>query len=321
MKILVTGGSGFIGSNLIDYFLLKDNISILSLDIKPPVRHNHADFYQYCDILDIETLLRKVKEFNPDYIVHLAAKADLKGNNLDYYAANIKGVENLIHVIKSLRNLKKVIFTSTMLVCKVGHIPLDDCEFLPPNLYGESKVLGEKLVRNELMNSTIWTIVRPTSIWGPGFNKTYRSFFEFIATGKYFNFSGKMSVKTYGYIANVVYQIDMLMLSKESDFGVYYLGDYEEYSIKDWSSEIAKLLNKRILTIPSVIIYSAAIFGDLLGSFKISFPMSTFRFQNMTTDNVLPLENLKKIVPRLPVHRTLANKETISWMRKEGYLK
>jgi nucleoside-diphosphate-sugar epimerase len=318
MKILITGGSGFIGSNLLDYYILKGGYDLLSIDIKNPVKPSHEKFFKKCDIVDLVKLKSLVEEFQPDYILHMAAKADLKGDDLSYYDANITGVRNIINVSK---NLKKVVFASTMLVCRVGYIPKHDQDFAPPNLYGESKVIGEKIVRDEASNGLNWVIVRPSSIWGPGFGLTYRSFFEFIDKNKFFNFSGKMSFKTYGYIENVTYQIDQIMHTDKSNYKVYYLGDYEAYSIKEWSIEIGQVLGRSIKTVPSFLVYVLALFGDFLKKFKIFSPMTTFRYSNMTTDNILPFDNLKEIVPVLPVSRKEGNLRTINWMKSKGFIK
>ncbi len=319
MKILITGGSGFIGTNLLDYYINKGGITLLSLDIKEPVKRDHQSIFVKCDILDLESLLEIFIEFDPDYIIHLAAKADLKGVKLEYYDANITGVKNIISASKQLKSLKKIIFASTMLVCRVGYIPKNNIDFCPPNLYGKSKVIGEQIIRNNSGEIT-WTIVRPSSIWGEYFGKTYRSFFEYIERERYFNFSGKMSTKTYGYVGNTVYQIDQLLFSNKSNYNVYYLGDYIFYSIKDWSFEIASILGKKIKTVPSLLIILSAVIGDLLRIIKIDFPMSKFRYKNMVTDNILPLENLKEIVPILPYTRMDGNLKTIEWMKKNRFI-
>lgn len=320
MKILITGGSGFIGSNLLDYYLNLGESNLLSIDVKDPVKPQHYKFFKKCDILNFEELKVVFDDFSPDYVIHLAAKADLKGKDLEYYNANILGVKNVVLICKDLNCVKKIIFASTMLVCKVGYLPKNDLDFCPPNLYGESKVIGEKIVRDELNNIINWTIVRPTSIWGPGFNITYRSFFEYIYKKKYFNFSGKMSVKTYGYIENVTYQINQILLSEKSIQKVYYLGDYDSYSIKEWAKEIGEIFGNKITTIPRTLIYILAIFGDILGYFKINFPMTSFRYKNMTTNNKLLLENLKQIAPNLPFTRQEGNIKTIQWMKENGYI-
>ena len=81
---------------------------------------------------------------NPEYVLHLAARADLTGKTLQEYSTNTIGVENVIKICNEVPSIKKVIFTSTQLVCRVGYVPLSADDYCPPNLYGESKMIGEK---------------------------------------------------------------------------------------------------------------------------------------------------------------------------------
>ncbi|MCX7699125.1 MAG: NAD-dependent epimerase/dehydratase family protein, partial [Candidatus Goldbacteria bacterium] len=50
-KIIITGGSGFIGTNYVDYALEK-GCEILNIDIKEPYKKEHIKFYKHCDIMD-----------------------------------------------------------------------------------------------------------------------------------------------------------------------------------------------------------------------------------------------------------------------------
>jgi len=320
MKILITGGSGFIGTNLIDYYSSK-GVSLLNIDIKPPQKNEHLPSWREADIRNEIKLNQLVSDFQPDYVLHMAAKADLTGKSLFDYSSNIKGVENLINICNEVHSIKKVIFTSTMLVCKVGYIPSDDNDYCPPNLYGESKMIGENLVKeNGNKHAFKWIIIRPTSIWGPWFGPTYRGFFELILKKRYFNFSGKMSNKTYGYIGNSVYQIDCLLMSETNNERVFYIGDYLPTNIKEWAIEIAKEKQIYLYTIPRLLIWIAALVGDILKYFKLKFPMNSFRLGNMTTDNILPLNNTQKHAPLTPFTRIEGNRLTIQWM-ENYYLK
>lgn len=80
-KVLVTGGSGLIGSNLIPY-LVNCGYEVSNFDIKEPLDKSQNVFFNKVDILDKSTLISKVLNFKPDYLIHLAAKADLNGKNL-----------------------------------------------------------------------------------------------------------------------------------------------------------------------------------------------------------------------------------------------
>jgi len=315
IKILIIGGSGFIGTNLIEYYS-KKTIDILNIDNKPPQNTAHYQYWNEVDIRDFELFFRVVSNFNPIYILHMAARADLTGKNLEDYSSNIIGVKNLIKIANTVLSVRKVIFASTMLVCKAGYIPKNDLDYCPPNLYGESKVVGEKLVREASDLNFNWVIVRPSSIWGPWFGATYRGFFEVIVKKIYFNFSRKMCTKTYGYIGNVIYQINELLLSNESNGQTYYLGDYRPTDIKEWANEIALEIGYKPISVPHHFVLILAIFGDILKKFNIHFPLSSFRLHNMTTDNVLPLENTAAIAPNLPFNRKNANRITLQWMKK-----
>ena len=99
-----------------------------------------------------------------------------QNKELKYFDANTVGVQNLVNVSNQIEELERIIFTSSLLVCRNGYIPTTPIEFCPPNKYGESKVIGEKIVREQCIKS--WVIVRPTSIWGPWFETSYFKFFK-----------------------------------------------------------------------------------------------------------------------------------------------
>lgn len=315
-KILITGGSGFIGTNLMEYYL-SIGATVLNIDIKSPKKADHLQYWKRVDILDLDKLKSTVSNFKPDFIIHLAARANLTGSNLSDYAVNIEGVENIIKIGNDMDHVKKIIFASTMLVCKAGYIPKCDNDYCPPNLYGESKSIGEKIVRQKAAKFN-WAIVRPSSIWGPWFGPTYKRFFEMIITKKYFNFTGKMSTKTYGYIGNIVYQIDSILHNKKSNDRTFYLGDYKPTNIRNWSKEIGKELNLRVPTIPRSLVFLLAKAGDILKYLNINFPLNSFRFKNMTTDNVLPLDSTYEIAPETKFSRMEGNKITLNWLREQN---
>jgi GlcNAc-P-P-Und epimerase len=319
-KILVTGGSGFIGTNLIDYYL-ADGQEVLNIDIKPPRNNDQTSLWKKADIRDLKNFKLLVTEFQPDFVLHMAARADLTGESLQDYSSNTDGVGNIIRVCNEISSVKKVIFASTQLVCKGGYIPKNADDYCPPNLYGQSKMIGEKLVKDASRKLNYqWVIIRPTSIWGPWFGPTYRGFFQMIINKRYFNYSGKMATKTYGYIGNTVRQIDNLLKADTTHSGTFYIGDYTPYNIKEWANEIAKEFNYSIIDIPRPIIWFSAKIGDLLSYFNLKPPMNSRRYKNMITDNIVPLEDTRKYYPSALYNRIEGNKLTIKWLY-DYYLK
>jgi nucleoside-diphosphate-sugar epimerase len=320
MRIIITGGSGFIGTNLIEFYLTQ-NHQIKNIDIKGPKIESHNAIWENIDVRDFNSVNKLFSDFNPELVIHLAARADLRGKSLDDYDTNTIGVKNIMEVSNLISSIRKVVFASSMLVCKAGYIPKDMNDYCPPNFYGESKVIGEQIVKeNSIKLNYEWVIVRPSSIWGPWFGPTYKGFFDLIIRRRYFNFSGRMAIKTYGYIDNTIYQIDCIVKGNSNEV-VLYLGDYMPVNIKEWAIEIGNEVNFKPYTIPNGFIIIAAKIGDLLGNSILKFPMNSFRLQNMTTDNVIPLDETKLIAPDLPFTRLEGTKKTIKWLELQSNAK
>ena len=313
-KILITGASGFIGTNLLEYF--KDKYIIRNIDFNKPKILDRNSYWKNIDITNFSEFKRYLLEFTPDYIVHLAARTDLQGKTIEDYSANTIGVKNLMETIKLLPNLKKIIITSSMLVCHTGYYPKDQFDYAPTTIYGESKVETEKIVWANKPHCD-WAIIRPTSIWGPWFGEPYRNFFDMVMSHKYFHIGNKGCTKTYGYVGNAVYQIEQILFSdtKDENNKVFYIGDEQPTNIEVWGNEIAGELGYRIIKMPYTLIKWAALFGDILKNMGLRFPMTSFRLKNMTTDNIIDLSDTIKLAPNLPYSRIEGIKQTLSWMR------
>lgn len=318
MKILITGGSGFIGTNLIDCFL-KKQFEVLSIDINPPRKTKHKKLWKQLNICDYKLFSKAVSNFNPHFIVHLAAKTDLNGEHISDYQANIKGVENLMEISNESSTLKRVIIASSMLVCKIGYNPISFDDYLPDTIYGESKVLTEKIVKKYNID---WVIVRPTSIWGPWFGAPYKNFFELVLKGLYFNIpKNKSAIKTFGYVKNTCNQIVSLLLThnKIVSRNYFYLGDIEPINIHDWANMIRKISGKnRLITFPLFVLNFASYLGQFIKDyFKINMPLNRFRYKNMTTNNIIKdLDKLSTVTDNYSQKIDENIYETIDWINK-----
>lgn len=313
-KILITGGSGFIGTNISDKLVLEGH-EILNIDINEPQKKELFKYWKNININDLQKLRQSVINFEPDYIVHLAARTDLEGKNLDDYNANITGVENLLKITTELNNLRKIVITSSMLVCHGGYYPKDQLDYAPTTIYGESKVKTENLVWDNKPGCD-WAIIRPTSIWGPWFGAPYKNFFDMVIAKKYFHIGNKGCTKTYGFVGNAIYQIENILFTEtyNEQEKVFYIGDEPPINIEEWGNEIAIELGSKIKKVPYFIIKIAAFFGDILKLLKIRFPMNSFRLHNMTTDNIINLKNTYKVAPILPYSRKDGIKITLKWI-------
>lgn len=319
-KILITGGSGFIGTNLLELYLSK-KYKVVNFDIIIPIKKSHLVFWQKVDICHFDSLKIALIRENPDYIVHLAAITDLnEKDGLDYYNTNIQGVENLVEILKGRNKVKRVIFTSTMLVNELGYKPKNIKDYNPVTSYGRSKVIGEELVLKNAQKLPSFCIIRPTSIWGEWFKEPYETFFELVLRRRFFHPGSRSCTKTYGYVGNAVYQIDKLLHvdSKNLISEVYYIGDQPPLNISEWANSIASAANiSKPRMIPYFVFKFFAIVGDIAKTLKIKAIMTSFRLRNMTTDNIIHLDNTYKTCGPVPFRSIEGIKRTLDWMKSK----
>jgi len=291
--ILITGGSGFIGTNLINHFLNIGITNILSVDIRPPKISTHLRYFRQIDILNFQDFQSIFDTFKFTSVIHLAARTDINGKLSEDYLVNTIGTRNLAKLCLK-NNIKRVLYTSSMLVNLPGHCSFET--FNPyPNQYAISKVEGEKIIR-EMYKDKIgfeYIILRPTSIWGPYMGDHYLDFFNRIKAGRYFHINDIDPLKSYGFVGNIVLQICYLVDSKNNLEGdrVFYLRDTWDYSIKSWSEIIASQLNVKIKTLPFSLFYLAALVGEIMKFFNFKFPINLYRLSNLSNVNLVPINN------------------------------
>jgi nucleoside-diphosphate-sugar epimerase len=320
VRVLVTGGSGFIGTNLVEHYLSRE-IEVANVDIAPPRNSDHKANWVECDILDREELAKAFTAFKPSHVLHLAARTDLvQSPDLSLYAPNTTGVRNVLAAIRESGGVHRAVFASTKLVCRNGHTPTHDEEYCPDTAYGRSKVEGEKLVRDCDFGETEWAIVRPTSIWGPWFAEPYLPFFRRVIRGAYAHPRGCDHRKSYGYVGNAVCQVQAILEADGERFhgSTYYLSDYEDISLLEWANEIrAAVGGGPVREVPLWCFQVAAKIGDVLQKAGVpSVPITSFRLRNMETDTGgVNLCALRALTGPLPFSIPDGVKETVAWMK------
>lgn len=324
MKILITGGSGFIGTNLLS-LLVKVGHEVLNIDLTAPKLDSQLQYWRKCDIRNYKSLKEILEKFSPEYIIHLAADLGMQDAPLSAFDTNTIGVKNLVAITNEIQSVHRILYTSSLLVCRNGYLPSSNKDYCPPNTYGESKVIGEEIVT---MNSAKanWVIVRPTSVWGPWFNYSYRKFFKLVDRGYYFQPGRFSPIKPICFVGNTCHMIHQLLLSNDYDVNskIFYLADYPPCTTKDWADTIRRVLGKRGSSriIPVIILRFAAILGDSLRLWGVQDPVfSSFRLKNMLTGANYPTEELSRIVGNLPYSLEDGVKQTLHWMRQQGDIK
>lgn len=320
-RILITGGSGFIGTNLVSHCLDRHLGAVMNVDSRPPHMDEHSGLWVDANLQKLDDLMNIFGEFQPTQVFHLAARTDLHGSRLSDYSDNTDGVRNVVEAVNATSSVQGAVFASSRMVCHIKYHPSSDTDYSPPNAYGASKVVGEKIVRAEARQG-IWTIVRPTSIWGPWFGVPYRDFFDTIQRGYYFKVRGHENVtKSFGYVGNTVYQLVRLMSALPDIAGkTYYLADYSPTLVNSMADCVRDALGAPpIRVVPYSALKAAAGMGDLAKHLGWREPpITSFRLRNLLTDMVFDLSELESVVGPLPYTMSAGVRETANWMRTNG---
>lgn len=317
-KILVTGGSGFIGTNLVGT-LLKQGHVVINIDVVPPRDPSQSGVWRPVDITCRDALIKQVVGFSPEFCFHLAARTDLLGKTLADYSANIEGVRNVIDALKSCPSVRYTVFASSMLVCRIGYNPSTCLDYCPSTVYGQSKVIGEKMVREIGDAHFPWTIVRPTSIWGPWFASPYRDFFTMVERHFYFHPGNVLVQRNYGFVFNTINQLVSLMGSDLMYFKTSYLADPDPINLKKWADAISmEFHGVKVHRLPLPIFKLLALIGDGLAALGVNkFPMTSFRLNNMLTPALYSVNELSEVSgpPQYSVEEGV--KITCQWIRSQ----
>jgi GlcNAc-P-P-Und epimerase len=318
-RLLVTGGSGFIGANFISEIERRGGYEVLNLDIAPPKFDSKSSKFIKCDLLDQEKVKQCFADFKPTQVVHFAGRTDMFGATLDDYAANHVGTINLIAAIQQTPFIQKVVFTSSQYVVGPGRVPEGDLDYRPHTIYGESKVESEKAIRSAQL-SVPWTIIRPTNIWGRWHPRYPTEFWRVLKQGRYVHPGGSPVTRCYGYVGNVVDQVITILERKDGsvDGKTYYVGD-PPGDIYEWTNTFSlQLTGKPVRVVPRFVLRALAKVGDLVIKFGGKFPIFSSRYRSMTEDYVTVMEPTYATLgqPRISVQQGV--QETVDWLRTEG---
>jgi nucleoside-diphosphate-sugar epimerase len=318
-RLLITGGSGFIGANLILEIDRRGGYEVLNLDVAQPKFASTTAKYRRCDLMDRPAVEQSFAEFQPTHVVNLAGRTDMFGAMVDDYAANHIGTQNVIAAIRQTPSVENIVFTSSQFVVGPGRLPDCDEDYRPHTIYGQSKVETEKAIRRANL-SVSWTIIRPTNIWGRWHPRYPREFWRVLKQGRYVHPGGPPVTRCYGYVGNILDQVLTILAREDGSLNgkTFYVGD-PPIDIYEWTNAFSlELTGKPVRVMPRPVLLAMAKAGDLVIKFGGNFPIYTSRFRSMTEDYVTPMDPTYAALgpPRISMKEGVH--ETAEWLRTEG---
>jgi nucleoside-diphosphate-sugar epimerase len=285
-RIIITGASGFVGSNLIRY-LNKESLSkIFKLE------RSHLEL-EYQHIPD-----------NTHAIVHLAGKAhDLKNiSNPDgYYQANFELTKKLYDAFLN-SNAKKLIFISSVKASadSVEGILDENIKPQPQTHYGKSKLMAEEYIQSQpLPEGKSYYILRPCMIHGPGNKGNLNLLYKFVKKGIPYPLAGFNNKRSFLSVENLCFVINELITRDDIPIGIYQVADDEALSTNEVVSILASSLNAKakLWKIPPCVIKFIAKVGD-----HLKLPITTERLNKLTENYVVSNKKIKKALNKeLPI--------------------
>ena len=288
-KILVTGASGHLGLNLCK-ILTKDN----RYYIRAASRSNNKTLRDHChelvnfDIRDLDAFRKSASDV--DYIIHLAAvfnhSESLRKEIVD---TSVVGAENLLEIAK-LKNLKKIIYTSSVAVCGISKfeqllteenvINSDEASLDP---YIHAKKLSHDIIEDGIKKYKLpITILMPSIIIGPNdfrltpSNSIIKKFLKFPFN--LFYLSGGLNFINVRDVA-----LAHLISIDKAEIGNKYIVSGHNIKIKELVKKINSLTNKKkiIFCLPKqLLILIYYLFKPFIYLFNIKFPLSQFQIKH-----------------------------------------
>src|SRR5215204_2437690 len=259
-RVLVTGGSGFVGANLVAE-LLQRGLEVRSFDRAPsPLPERPRLQVIAGDICDKDTVAAAVDGI--DTVFHTAAIIDLMGGSsvTDEYrqrsfAVNVTGTENLVHAAQTA-GVKRFVYTASNSVVMGGLRISGGDESLPytkrfNDLYTETKVVAEKFVLSQNgVEGLLTCSIRPSGIWGRGDQTMFRKVFESVLAGHVKVLVGGRNVKLdNSYVHNLIHGFILaaqhLVPGGTAPGQAYFINDGEPINMFEFSRPVVEVSGVR----------------------------------------------------------------------------
>ena len=257
-KVLLTGGAGFVGSNLLK-LLIKLKFNVLVIDnlstgksYNIPSNIDGVTFLG-ADITDKKSIDQPILDYAPEAVIHLAAIHFIPYCNKypeETFNTNVMGTRNLLDICKSARP-EIFLFASSAAVYGISDSSAKENEAPDPtDIYGSSKLVGEDLCRLFHYESNITTVIcRIFNVYGPGETNPHvipEIIEQFNSDKQSLEIGNTTPKRDFIHVSDLVNAIVSLLNNIKSGVDVFNVGSGTEYSVREIIDFCKEITNKNI---------------------------------------------------------------------------
>lgn len=323
MKAFITGGTGFIGSHLVDS-LIRDGGHELRCMVRKDEKWLEGKPYKRvnCDLNNLPALQDAIE--GVDVIVHLAGIVKAKETRI-FEQVNVEATENLLRIAQRSKIPKIIILSSLAAAGPSYRMPItEDSPMMPVSRYGESKKKMEEMIHKISDNKSTITILRPSAVYGPREEDIY-TFFQ-IAQKGICPIVGRGAGKalSLAHVDDIVDGIKLAMAADHSGVKTYFLASERGYNWHEIRDATSAALGRKLLTlnVPAGMVKTVGTVSETAASFFGKYPVMN---EDKAKEMVLSWEcSVEKAQKELGYKQRVSLmdgiEQTISWYKLHNWL-
>jgi nucleoside-diphosphate-sugar epimerase len=328
MKVLVTGGTGFVGSHLVRR-LLRRGHQVTSLDKHPGLFDAELAAGGALLVAGSVTDAAEVDRLTAgqDLVYHLASPfGDILQPDQAYWDIEVEGTRNVLDAARR-HGVRRVVHCSTQGVHGIITDPPGDEEspIAPRDYYCYSKAVGEKVAQRYIAEGMDVVVVRPTSVYGPGDTRGWLKLFRMVSKGWFLMVGSGRTLNHPVYVENLVDLLEVAATAPQARGRTYLAGDAVAVSLNTLVRAVARALGTslHVVRFPFYGLAAAAsgVVESVFRAIGIQPPVFRRRLSWFITNRQFRIDRARDELgyrPRVNLADGLAR--TAAWYREMGYL-